>query len=303
MSPNPEASVKARLLAGAHARGEEFERALSRYAAERVLYRLGACVAREHCILKGAQLLTLWLPEPYRATRDIDLLTFGRASDDAVREIMQDICAVPCPEDGLTFDLTGLRIDEIRAGQEYPSRRASFVVRLGQARIKVQLDFGFGDALATPAEDVEYPTILDGLPPPQVRAYPKEATVAEKFQAMVVLDTRNSRMKDFHDVWALAAQLPFGGASLRRAVEVCFERRRTAWTEETPSVLTAAFYKNEKLEARWRAYAGSRDILAPPPSAFEQIGEVVIRFMASIRESIVAGSLFDKHWSAGGPWR
>ena len=46
MTRNVAASVKSRLLAQARATGEEFERTLVRFAAERVLYRLGAFRSR-----------------------------------------------------------------------------------------------------------------------------------------------------------------------------------------------------------------------------------------------------------------
>ena len=77
MSPNVPASIKARLLNKAKVKGEEFELFLVRYACERFLYRLGASLLRERCVLKGAGLLTLWMNDPYRATRDLDLLAFG----------------------------------------------------------------------------------------------------------------------------------------------------------------------------------------------------------------------------------
>lgn len=66
-----------------------------------------------------------------------------------------------------------------------------------------------GDALAAQPEEIEYPTLLKTLPPPRLRGYPKETTIAEKFEAMVQLGTRNSRMKDFHDLWALAGAFAF----------------------------------------------------------------------------------------------
>jgi hypothetical protein len=37
------------------------------------------------------------------------------------------------------------------------------------------------------------------MDPPIIRAYPREVTIAEKFNPMVVLDIRNSRMKDFYE--------------------------------------------------------------------------------------------------------
>jgi hypothetical protein len=53
MSADPAASVRARLLNQAKQRGEEFERTLARLAGERLLFRIGACAARDGCILKG----------------------------------------------------------------------------------------------------------------------------------------------------------------------------------------------------------------------------------------------------------
>src|SRR5438093_13566938 len=184
MSPDIAASVKARLLALAKAQREEFERTLVRYTGERLLYRLGVSPARERCILKGASLLTVWMPDPYRATRDVDVLSFGSPDDTAIRALVEEICSVPCSEDGLRFDPSGLVVEEIRGPEEYPGKRARFLALLGTARIHVQVDFGFGDALVAGPEEIEYPTMLNSLPAPRLRAYPREASVAEKFEAM-----------------------------------------------------------------------------------------------------------------------
>src|SRR5207249_5738655 len=131
----------------------------------------------------------------------------------------------------------------IRGPEEYPGKRARFVAFLGTARMRVQVDFGFGDALVAGPEEIEYPTMLTGLPAPRLRAYPREASVAEKFEAMVELDIRNSRMKDFHDVWALSGAFAFDGPTLQRATAACFERRGTPWTDGVPRALTPVFYQ------------------------------------------------------------
>ncbi len=284
MSRDVPASVKARLLNGARARAEEFERTLSRFAIERLLYRLGECGARERCVLKGASLLSVWLTKPYRATRDIDVLAFGAADDAAIRALLEEICAVPCPEDGLRFDLTNLQI-----------------AYLGTARIRLQVDFGFGDAVGN-LESIDYPTLLDDLPAPRLRAYPREASVAEKFEAMVKLDTRNSRMKDFHDIWALSGALAFDGARLRSAIAACFDRRGTPWTAEVPRALAPAFYTEPELRNRWAAYLEGTGVITPPPAQFEVIGERIIQFLGPVRSSIVFAEPFDVTWPSGGPW-
>jgi len=301
MSPDLAASIKARLLSQAKAHGEEFERTLTRFAAERLLFRLGASAARDRCILKGASLLAVWLPDPYRATRDVDVLASVPTDDAAIRSLVAEVCAVACPEDGLRFDLSELAVDTIRAEEEYSGKRARFRAWLGNARITVQLDLGFGDALAAQPEEIEYPTMLKTLPAPRLRAYPRETTVAEKFEAMVKLDTRNSRMKDFHDVWALAGTFAFDGPSLQKAIAACFERRATPWTSE-PRALTAAFYQIPDIETRWKRYLTAGAVLTPPPAQFEVIGERIIHFLGPVRSSILEGASFDPAWAPGGPW-
>lgn len=302
MSPDVAASVRARLLNQAKAKGEEFERTLARFVAERLLFRLGASGVRDRCILKGASLLAVWLTDPYRATRDVDVLLVGQSDEAAIRSLVEEICAIECPEDGLRFDLSELTVETIRPEEEYAGKRARFRAFLGGARITVQLDLGVGDAMAVPAVQIVYPTMLEGLPQPRVRAYPREASVAEKFEAMVKLDTRNSRMKDFHDVWALAGGFEFRGPKLQEAVAACFERRATPWTDEVPRILTPTFYRIPDLEARWGGYLARGGVLVPPPAQFGVVGERIIRFLGPVRAGIVAGGVFEATWTAGGPW-
>ncbi|MDP6779248.1 MAG: nucleotidyl transferase AbiEii/AbiGii toxin family protein [Candidatus Latescibacteria bacterium] len=303
MSPNVAASVRDRLLARARAEGEEFERTLVRFASERLLYRLGVSGARSRCLLKGACLLSVWLPDPYRATRDVDLLATGVADDESVRQLIAEICAVPCAEDGLRFDSSQMRVGPIRAEDEYAGKRARFAAYLGRARIHLQVDVGIGDAVGPTPEEVELPVLLEGMPTPRLRAYPREATIAEKFEAMVVLDTRNSRMKDFHDIWALASVFAFDGTSLQEAITRCFERRGTTWTGEVPGVLSTEFYEKPEIEARWKGYLSAGGVIVSPSAAFEEIGWQIARFLGPVRRSILEGRAFDLHWPAGGPWQ
>ncbi len=303
MSPDVAASIKARLLNLARAQGEEFERTLTRFAAERLLFRLGESAARDRCILKGASLLAVWLKDPYRATRDVDVLASGPTDDAAIRSMIAEICAVACPEDGIRYDLSELVVEVIRPDEEYSGKRARFHAYLGGARMRMQLDLGFGDALAAQPEEIEYPTLLQTLAAPRLRAYPRDTTIAEKFEAMVKLDTRNSRMKDFHDVWALAGAFAFDGSTLQAAVVACFERRATSWLGEAPSALTSAFYRIPEIETRWRNYLTAGAVLALPPARFEVIGERIVRFLGPVRASIVAGESFTSDWPVGGPWR
>ena len=109
---------------------------------------------------------------------------------------------------------------QIREDQEYGGQRVQLTATLGNARINLQVDIGFGDVITPAADELEYPSLL-GLPSPRLRAYPRETVIAEKLEAMVVLGMANSRMKDFYDVWMMSRELEFNGRTLARAIQAC----------------------------------------------------------------------------------
>ena len=61
---NVGASVRARLRNLSRETGQSFELILTRYALERLLYRLGTSVHADRFVLKGAMLLTSWFTDP-----------------------------------------------------------------------------------------------------------------------------------------------------------------------------------------------------------------------------------------------
>jgi hypothetical protein len=71
------ASVTARFLGRACAERLDFQIFLTRYALERLLYRLSVSPHRDRFNLKGAMLFATWVAEPFRPTRDMDLLGYA----------------------------------------------------------------------------------------------------------------------------------------------------------------------------------------------------------------------------------
>lgn len=71
------ASVRARLLNKARSDGVDFNLLLTRYALERLLFRLSVSGQSGQFLLKGALLFDLWFDLPRRPTHDADLLGFG----------------------------------------------------------------------------------------------------------------------------------------------------------------------------------------------------------------------------------
>lgn len=293
-------SVHRRLLNRSRQTDEDFQFLLQRYAAERFLYRLGQSAHRDRFVLKGAMLFALWGGSVYRPTRDLDFTGYGNSEADDVIATFEDVCAVAVPDDGLVFDATTVTAEPIRDEAEYGGLRVRLRAMLGNARIEMQIDIGFGNAIEPGANDVQYPTLLDA-PAPNIRAYPHEAVVAEKLHTLVVLGERTSRIKDFYDLYTLATQFPFDGATLSKAIAATFERRKTKIEPAQPASLAPRFFADEARATQWRAYLDRND-LPGAPRDFAQAGAQIQAFLGPAWAALVAGDTFAGTWQPGGPW-
>jgi predicted nucleotidyltransferase component of viral defense system len=254
------ASVRARLLQLSKANGQSFELVLTRFALERLLYRIGRSQHSDRFVLKGAMLMMSWFDDPHRGTRDVDLLGFGDPSPDAMVKVFQDILTLQF-SDGVEFDPGSLRVDRFREELDYGGLRLRAGATIGGARIGVTIDIGFGDAIEPGIEFLDYPAMLD-FPHPSLRAYARETVIAEKFQAMVALGRTNSRMKDFYDIWILSRSFTFEDDRLARAIAATFARRSTAIPNDLPDALTPEFAADEQKQRQWRAFI--RDVARQP---------------------------------------
>ncbi len=298
---NLPASVAARLLNRAQQTGDVYQTLLTTFCFERFLYRLGKSEARERFVLKGAMLLRTWSDQPYRATRDLDLLRRGEGTIEAIRGDLRAICAVPVAPDALSFDADAIQIEAISTEDEYAGTRATLPARCGKARLSLQIDIGLGDSVWPAPRSCTYPALLD-FPPPEVLAYPREAVVAEKLEAVVVLGDRNSRIKDFFDLHHLASRFEFDREILAEAVRRTFARRRTPIPVEPPIALTPAYWENPSRPAQVRAFA-RRAGLAVPVSAGDELGPLLRAFLLPILDDLRKGVARGGAWPSGGPWR
>jgi len=298
---NLPASVAARLLNRARQTGEDHQTLLEGFCFERFLYRLGESSVRSRFVLKGAMLLRLWSDQPYRATRDLDLLRRGDGSFDAIRDDIRTICARRVEPDAVVFDADAVRIEAIRAEDEYAGARTTLRARCGTARLTLQIDMGVGDSVWPEPRPCAYPVLLE-FPAPEVLAYPREAVVAEKFEAMVVLGDRNSRIKDFFDLHYLADRFEFDRATLTESVRRTFARRRTPIPADEPIGLTPAYWENPSRPAQVRAFA-RRAGLAVPAAPDDQFARLIGAFLCPILDDLRRTERREGTWHPGGPWR
>ena len=245
-------------------------------------------------------MLRVWAAPESRPTRDIDLLGFVQNNMDHLVAIVRETCDVDVDDDGLNFDTSSVAGERIKEDADYEGVRIRFTGFLGNARIPMQLDIGFGDAVFPAAQELSYPTILD-FPAPRLHMYPRETVVAEKLEAMVFLGSVNSRMKDFYDIWLLARQFDFTGTDLAESIARTFDRRGTR-LDANPIALTAAFTNAETTRRQWAAFI-RRTNLGDAPATIEEIREPIREFVLPVVSALVEKRAFTGRWRAGGPWR
>ncbi len=298
---NVAASVKQRLLNLSRESGEEFNLVLIRYGIERMLYRLSQSAHADDFVLKGAMLFHLFADAAHRPTRDVDLLSRGEPDLDRFQSIFVALCKMDVEDDGLEFNARSVRAARIRDDAEYEGIRVQIVGRLETARITLQIDIGFGDAITPRPRKQVIPGLLD-FPPPRLRIYPWETVVAEKYQAMVELGMTNSRMKDFFDLQHLANRFEFDGVKLSKAIQATFKRRNTDLPETIPIALTPKFTEDAAVRTKWTAFL-RRSRLDDSAFQLKAIAEAIWRFLEPINSSLRSPACFDKKWQPGGPWR
>ena len=277
MSRNLAASIRARLKQRADAVKQDFNLTLTHYGLERLLYRLSISAHAPNYLLKGALLFSLWYDLPHRPTRDADLLGFGPDDIDSAVATFREICQIAV-EDGIAFDPASVKGAVIRKEAGYGGVRIDLQAKLDGARIALQVDIGFGDAVTPAPEAISYPVLLDDLPAPQLRAYPKYTVVAEKFHAICLLGMTNTRMKDYFDLWVLLGENTLDQAELRRAIEATFNRRKMAMPTSLPAGLSNAFAADTIKQAQWNAFLKKNrlDLVA--------LADVVTRLRKEVRK-------------------
>lgn len=296
---NVAASHRARLLALAQERREDFQFLLGRWTIERFLYRLGISDHKGRFILKGAMLFVAWVGKLHRPTRDLDLLAWGSPDLEEVTAAIRTICAVQC-EDGLEFDLHRIEGERIKEDAEYEGVRVRVPASLDRARVRLQIDVGFGDVVDPEPQQVTFPVLLP-LEPPRLRAYPPEVMVAEKLHAMVLLGIANSRMKDFFDIWTLASSCQFRLPVLMRAIGSTFHRRGTPLPTGTPLALTDEFFEDPAKRIQWRAFLRRLGLPEGGPS-LKEAGSLLGQFLLPALACAGPTEALDRIWNPPGPW-
>lgn len=219
-------SIRSRLLNIKDASSHNYMYILSRYFNERLLYRISISKFKDSLILKGGSLIYAFEGLNSRPTIDVDFLATNISREQTIlTKAILEILSTECPDDGVVFDTANIRHSPITVDKKYPGSRFSFNAHLDTIVFPMSIDIGFGDIISNGPISLDYPTILEGLPPISLKAYSLETLVAEKFHTMIDRDITNSRMKDFFDCYQLIKNNHLNDSALQKAILQTFTNR------------------------------------------------------------------------------
>jgi len=297
------ASIRARLLNHAKQSGDNYQRILTRYAIERLLFRLSNTEGAERYVLKGAMLFATWPEHSFRPTGDLDLLGTGNSDPASLTDLFVRICQVEVPDDGIVFHPATLKVDAVRQADKYQGVQVSLQGELAAAVIGVQVDIGFGDHVFPQPQRRIFPSLLPNLSGANILMYPPETVVAEKFEAMIRFGESNGRIKDFYDIWIATRTFPFELSNLVEAVGGTLRRRETPIPIAMPVGLTKAFADIVEPRGLWTGFLRRNPPTLTPPS-FEALQENLRRFFSPIIASLEIPEGAKGQWDPDvGAWR
>jgi predicted nucleotidyltransferase component of viral defense system len=274
---NVSASILARLRNQSQKLERPFAEVLQYYAMERFLYRLSKTNYADKFILKGGLMFYVWDLPLRRPTRDIDFRGYVSSSSKALLKIINDVIAVSVPEDGIVIDPQSVSIEDTQIDADYQGIRVKMTALLERSRIPLQIDIGFSDDLSSKAETIEYPNMLPNLKAARMKAYPKEAVVAEKFHAMLRHGDLNSHMKDYYDIWLISETFAFENHVLQKAIETTFKNRDTELPTERPASLSVEFASTNN--TRWMNFLQKMNLETNQSDNFVNIMERIWKFL------------------------
>lgn len=224
-----EQALKDRLQTIAKEKEIPFNACWKQLLLERFLARLSRSSHVNKFIFKGGFLLS-YMMKIGRETVDLDfLLTRMNAEVKTIQEVFEEIVSTSS-DDGFTFSFESVEL-LYQPHMEYPGYRTTFKASFAKMKDKIHVDVGIGDIVESQNREIklfEYrgkPFYEESI---SLLVYPIETIFAEKLETVLSKGSRNSRMKDFHDLLLILRDKSLQSSKkLQENVKNTFNNRRT----------------------------------------------------------------------------
>jgi hypothetical protein len=109
-------------------------------------------------------------------------------------------------------------------------------------------------------------------------------------------------MKDYYDLFKLAQQFPFVGATLAHALRSTLERRKTPVPSATPDALSIAFARDPAKRIQWRSFV-TKNGLEADAAELESVIETLREFLMPVLNALAQGKELSLVWKPESGWQ
>jgi hypothetical protein len=293
------ASLGARLLALAHEQHEPFHLVLTRFAIERLLYRLGVSKARDVLVARGATALLGLQPALRRPIQTLELAAPADLETTVADGLLRGLLGMDT-DDGVSIPRAAIRPSEAAAGKTR-RLRAQLIVKIEKARIPLAVDVLFRAYGRAGPTETELPTLLE-LPAPRMRCHTPELVAAAALKRLVSQGIAAARLDDLYDLFHVTSSLHLDGPRSISALAALFNPLSLAWEDDRePLAFTSLFNADRTNTLRWNALLARIALPNPHPSLRSTLA-LLSRFFMPLISPFVMDYPFNQHWPPGGPW-
>ena len=219
---------------------------LVRHLLESFLDRLIRSEHGDDFVLKGGILLAAYGVR--RTTKDVDANAINAdVTPEHLTVVVTQLAEVPS-DDGVTFDINSISIQEIREHADYPGYRVRVKASIGPWRCTSTWDVSTGDPIIPEPCIVSIDRVLGE--PLQLLGYAAETTIAEKAITILERGITSTRWRDYVDIVRLCHQ-GFDPHKLRRSAEAVARYRGVTLEPVSPHLKGHGAIEQAKLAA-WR---------------------------------------------------
>lgn len=245
-------SVTQKLKNKANELGVDYDILLRKFFFDEFLKQLANSVYRENFILKGGLLLSYSLGIQNRNTQDIDFLVEKcPLEEEKFKKVLKEVIGDSKQTD-VWFELNDTA-EKIMPEAEYSGLRFRFVGRLENIKVPFDVDIATGGP-KYPLMTKKYSTILgDEI---ELRMYPLELVLSEKLHAVLERAEKNSRSKDFYDIYTILKdkQEELNIKELKEAIAVTFGYRKTFISKNEAKDIVNDINEDSLMRERWTNY-------------------------------------------------
>ena len=226
---------------------------LTNFMFERFLDRLSHSSYRNQFIIKGGVLLSNIMGLDMRTTKDIDADLINMFfNQENVEKMIIDVINIDL-EDGISFEYQ--EISPIKEDNKYGGYRFKLMARFEQIRLPFVIDISYGDIIIPEAIKYEYRTTLeDNII--ELYSYNYESVIAEKLQIILSKGLRNSRLKDFYDIYYFVKYKwnKVDQELIKSAIHIKFRHQNIEYLLDEFNEIMFKIQESENLYIKWEAF-------------------------------------------------